>query len=144
MKKIALVNGPNLNFLGRREPDIYGSKTLKEIEDDLTKIATTLGFELTCFQSNHEGAIIDFLQSIEDTHQGVIINPGALMMNGYGLHDALAGSSLTYIEVHISNIFSRESFRHKSILSAKCVGQITGFGIDSYNLGLQALSSLLS
>lgn len=141
MKKIALVNGPNLNFLGKRQPKIYGNRTLKDIETTVTKQALDMGLELNCFQSNHEGEIIDFLQKIDDTHAGVIINPGALMMNGYGLYDAISGSSLKFVEVHLSNIYAREKFRHHSIISPICIGQISGFGAESYSLGLKALSN---
>ena len=141
MKKIALVNGPNLNFLGKRQPKIYGNKTLQDIEATVTKQAESMGLELTCFQSNHEGEIIDFLQKIDDSHAGVIINPGALMMNGYGLYDAISGSSLKFVEVHLSNIYAREKFRHHSIISSICIGQISGFGAESYSLGLKALSN---
>ena len=137
--KIALINGPNLNKLGKRQPEIYGLKGLADIESNLKTKAQSLGYELDSFQSNHEGAIIDFIQKVEDDHSGVLLNPGALMMNGYGLLDAILGSDLPFIELHISNIFAREAFRHKSVIAAACLGQITGFGINSYELGLIAL-----
>lgn len=138
--KIALINGPNLNTLGKRQPEIYGTTTLKDIEFDLIEKANKLGFSLICKQSNHEGELIDFIQSLDGTCKGVIINPGALMMNGYSLLDAILGSDLPFVEVHISNVYRRESFRHKSILASACIGQITGFGIQSYDLGLTALT----
>ena len=140
LKRIALVNGPNLNMLGTRQPEIYGSTTLKEIEDRLKSFVSKSKTELVSFQSNHEGAIIDFLQSLDKTTvKGVILNPGALMMNGFGLYDAIANLDIPVIEVHISNIYRRESFRHKSILASVCDGQITGLGVDGYHLAAEAM-----
>ena len=139
MKKIALINGPNLNKLGERQPSIYGYTKLVEIEKRLTEKCEKNSIILTCKQSNHEGEIIDFIQTVAEDHAAAIINPGSLMMNGFGLLDAILGSDLTFIEVHISNIYAREEFRHKSILAHACQGQISGLGVDGYDVALEYL-----
>jgi 3-dehydroquinate dehydratase-2 len=144
MKKIAVINGPNLNMLGKRQPEIYGSTTLSEIESELDSLAKQHNVQLTHIQSNHEGDIIDFIQKIDHDHDGAIINPGALMMNGYGLLDAILGASLPFVEIHISNIYARETFRHKSIIAHACNGQITGLGTQGYQLALLSLIQKLA
>jgi len=132
MKKILLINGPNLNLLGTREPEIYGATTLDELVADLAKRATSGGVELVAFQSNHEGEIIDCIQREVSGCVGLIINPGAFTHYSYAIRDAIASVVIQTIEVHISNVYSRESFRHKSVIAPVCVGQISGLGINGY------------
>ena len=140
MKKILLVNGPNLQLLGVREPGIYGVKTLPEIVADLREYAVELGCELEDFQSNSEGALVDKIGgSLTAGVDGIIINPAAYTHTSVALRDALAGVALPAVEVHLSNIHGREDFRHKSYTAAKCVGVIAGFGAFSYRLALLAL-----
>ena len=140
MKKILLVNGPNLQLLGVREPGIYGVKTLPEIVADLREYAVELGCELEDFQSNSEGALVDKIGgSLTAGVDGIIINPAAYTHTSVALRDALAGVALPAVEVHLSNIHGREDFRHKSYTAAKCVGVISGFGAFTYRLALQAL-----
>ena len=139
-RKILLINGPNLQLLGIREPGIYGVKTLPEIVDDLREYALELGCELEDFQSNSEGALVDKIGgSLAAGVDGIIINPAAYTHTSVALRDALAGVALPAIEVHLSNIHGREDFRHKSYTAAKCVGVISGFGAFTYRLALQAL-----
>jgi 3-dehydroquinate dehydratase-2 len=140
MKKILLINGPNLQLLGIREPGIYGVKTLPEIVKDLREYALELGYELEDFQSNSEGALVDKIGgSLAAGVDGIIINPAAYTHTSVALRDALAGVALPAVEVHLSNIHGREDFRHKSYTAAKCVGVISGFGAFTYRLALQAL-----
>ncbi len=136
--KILVIDGPNLNVLGQREPDIYGRTTLAEIHDSMKKLAGELGIELDFFQSNHEGEIIDRLNAASGTCDAIIINPAGYTHTSVAIRDALAGTSVPAIEVHLSNIYSREEFRHKSLTAPACVGQITGFGANSYLLALRA------
>lgn len=144
MSKLLLINGPNLNRLGKREPVHYGRTTLPELELSLIEKAQKLQTELICFQSNHEGAIIDKLHWAEDEGvEGVIINPGAFTHYSYAIRDAVAGIELPVIEVHISNIHARESFRHVSVIAPVCAGQIVGLGIEGYGLALDALVNIV-
>ena len=137
--RILLVNGPNLNTLGRREPAIYGSDTLFDIVARVEKRANEVGASIVPFQSNHEGAIIDFLQEQADGADGLIINAGALTHTSIGIRDAIAGLGLKTIEVHISNVYRREEFRQNSLLSAVCQGTIVGLGWRGYMYALESL-----
>jgi 3-dehydroquinate dehydratase-2 len=137
--KILVISGPNLNRLGERDPALYGTATLKQIEDTLTNDARKLGCELVFFQSNHEGAIIDFIQQSGHTAAGILINPGGLTHYSYSLRDALADSGKPVVEVHLSNIGAREGFRRHSVIAPVAVGQVSGFKAESYRLGLEAL-----
>lgn len=143
MSLIAVVNGPNLNALGSREPDIYGSATLEGINETLRAQAVAQGFELEFFQSNHEGAIIDYIQGLAGRAQGLIINPGALTHYGYSLRDALASVNTPVIEVHITNIHAREEWRSQSVISPLANGVISGLGISGYSLALEAIKELI-
>lgn len=143
MTKILLINGPNLNRLGKREPAHYGSSTLEDLEAQLNQQAERLDVKLICFQSNHEGAIIDKLHWSEDHGMdGVIINPGAFTHYSYAIRDAIAGIDVPVIEVHISNIHARESFRHESVTAPVSAGQIVGLGTQGYELALQAITKI--
>lgn len=132
MKKILIINGPNLNLLGTREPEIYGKLTLKDIETALTNAAQKYGVELECFQSNHEGEIVDKICSAKNIFDAIIINPAAYTHTSVAIRDALSAVEIATIEVHISNIYSREQFRHNSLIAPVCVGQISGLGLDGY------------
>ena len=136
---ILLINGPNLNLLGTREPELYGNKTLSEIENDLIKVAEKKRVNLECFQSNHEGQIVDKIQNSANSIQGILINAGAFTHTSISIRDALVGSNIPFIELHISNIFKREDFRKESYLTDKALGIISGFGINSYFLALDAI-----
>lgn len=142
---VHVINGPNLNMLGKREPGVYGSLGLDEINRDLGGLAGTLGMDLVFFQSNHEGEILDRIHGIfEEKPDGVIINPGALTHTSVALRDALLLLSCPIVEVHISNIHKREPFRHKSYIADIAMGQITGFGAFGYHMALNALHKNLS
>jgi 3-dehydroquinate dehydratase II len=139
MNRILLINGPNLNRLGIREPHIYGQKTLKTLELELTEFAKSQNVTLKCFQSNHEGVIIDELHQAEGNYDGIILNPGAFTHYSYAIRDAIASITVPVIEVHISNIHAREEFRHHSVTAPVTVGQIVGLGHYGYKLALMAL-----
>jgi 3-dehydroquinate dehydratase-2 len=142
MKKILIVNGPNINMLGAREPEIYGNITLAKIEKELNLLAKELNLEIDFFQSNHEGEIIDKIQSSVNTVSGIIINPAAFTHTSIAIRDALSSVSTPTIEVHISNIYAREEFRHKSYVAPIALGQIAGLGTDGYIFALKKLASL--
>lgn len=139
MASFLLLNGPNLNLLGTRQPEIYGATTLADIQQQLSQRATALGHSLTAKQSNCEGALVDILHEARGTLDGVIFNAGAYTHTSVALRDAISAIELPVIEVHMSNVHARESFRHHSHLSAVCLGVIAGFGAHSYELALDAL-----
>ena len=136
---ILVVHGPNLNLLGLREPGVYGSVTLEEINSLLDREANSLGVSMTTMQSNHEGDLVDAIQSALGSHQGVLINPGAYTHTSVAIRDAISAVNLPAVEVHLSNIHRRESIRHHAYIAPVSVGQISGFGYRSYILGLHAL-----
>ncbi len=142
-KRILVISGPNLNLLGEREVNIYGMETLAAIEARLQKRAEEQGAELLCFQSNHEGAIIDRLHAAKGRCDGVILNAGAYTHYSIAIRDAIAAVRLPCVEVHLSNVHAREEFRHTSVLAPVCVGVICGFGGASYDLALEGLLKLL-
>ena len=144
IKTIFVLNGPNLNMLGKREPGIYGGKTLKDIEEDCIAAGETLGFSVECFQSNHEGVLVDRLHEADDRAVGVVINPGAYGHTSIAMHDAIRAISVPVVEVHISNIHAREEFRHKSMIAAAAKGMICGLGPGGYVLALHALRDITS
>ena len=142
MKKILIINGPNLNLLGTREPEIYGKLTISDIEKQLKNKAEQLKVEIECFQSNCEGEIVDKIGLAKNKFDEIIINPAAYTHTSVAIRDALTSVSIATIEVHISNIYSREEFRHKSFIAPVCVGQISGLGIDGYLLALEYFSKI--
>lgn len=137
--KILILHGPNLNLLGAREPDIYGSLTLEEINNRLVELGKSLGAEVTCMQSNHEGALVDALHEAGEWADGVVFNPGGYTHTSVALRDAVTAIAIPVVEVHLSNVDAREEFRHTSLISGACKGKIAGFGWQSYALGLRAL-----
>lgn len=143
-KRILIIHGPNLNMLGKREKSIYGKTSLDKINADLKRLAKELGIELEVKQSNIEGELVTFIQeALKKGMKGILINPAAYTHTSVAIRDAILATKLPAVEVHISNIHKREEFRHKSLTAPACVGQITGFGQDSYKLGLLALSSII-
>jgi len=144
-KKVHVIHGPNLNMLGKREPDIYGAATLAQINQALEKKAGDLGIDLDAFQSNHEGEIVEKIHSLfENGSHGIIINPGAFTHTSVAIRDALLLMSVPIIEVHLSNIYKREAFRHKSMLSDIVTGQIAGFGQYGYQMALSAMANMIN
>ncbi len=139
MKKLLIINGPNLNLLGKREPTIYGSRTLSDINADILAYAKANGAECEFFQSNCEGEIIDAIHSVMDKFDGCVINAGAYTHYSYAIRDAISAVNKPFIEVHMSNVHAREEFRHTSVISAVCKGVICGFGEQSYILAVKAL-----
>lgn len=142
--RIAVVSGPNLNLLGRREPDIYGSDTLEEIEQRLRLLGEEIGVEVESFQSNAEGALIDYIQESAERVDAFLVNAGGLTHTSVSLRDALAGVGRPFVEVHLSNPAAREPFRHVSLLTDRALGAVVGFGAESYVLGLRGLVARLS
>jgi 3-dehydroquinate dehydratase-2 len=145
MKKVQIINGPNLNMLGKREPEIYGCLTLDEINAKLVERSELLDLELFFFQSNHEGAIADKVhEDFNENFDGIIINPGALTHTSVVLRDALAMMSCPMVEIHLSNVYKREAFRHKSMLADIVTGRITGFGHYGYEMALNAIANMIN
>ena len=138
-----MLHGPNLNLLGLREPEIYGSVTLVQINESLKLKGEELQVSMDCLQSNHEGQLVDAIHNAREKHQGILINAGAYTHTSVAIRDALAGVVIPTVEVHLSNIYTREDFRHHSYIAPIAIGQISGFGADSYYLGLQALVNYL-
>lgn len=141
--KILLINGPNLNMLGTREPEKYGNITLSDIESALSKEASGFGVELICYQSNHEGELIDTIQGAKNVYDGIIINAGGYTHTSVALRDAISAVSIPTVEVHMTNIHAREEFRHTSLLSGVCVAQVVGFKENSYKYALCGLIDYL-
>jgi 3-dehydroquinate dehydratase-2 len=139
LKKVLVINGPNLNMLGVREPGVYGSMSLQDIQQKLLRLADELSLELEFYQSNHEGGIIDTLHLAFGQVDGILINPGAFTHYSYAIRDAISSVALPAVEVHMSNIHKREAFRHLSVIAPVAVGQVSGFGAYSYEVGLRAL-----
>ena len=137
--KILILHGPNLNLLGTREPEVYGSMTMDDINEKLIELGKSRDAEVRCFQSNHEGALIDALQEARTWANGVVFNPGGYTHTSAALRDAITAIGIPVVEVHISNVYAREEFRSVSMISAVCKGKIVGFGWKSYELGLRAL-----
>jgi 3-dehydroquinate dehydratase II len=142
--RVLILHGPNLNLLGLREPGIYGSSTLAEIDTQLVELGKTLNAEVHSFQSNHEGVLVDTIQASRDRYHGLVINAGAYTHTSVAIRDAISAIQIPTVEVHLSNIYKREEFRHHSYLADISIGQISGFGAQSYYLGLQALVTHLS
>jgi 3-dehydroquinate dehydratase-2 len=140
---ILVLHGPNLNLLGEREPDIYGKTTLEEINTELIQTGKDQGAEVQCFQSNHEGQLVDWLHEYRSWADGIIINPGALTHYGLSLHDAITAIAKPAIEVHLSNIYEREVWRRKSVIAAACKGVIAGLGPDGYFKALKQVLKIL-
>jgi 3-dehydroquinate dehydratase-2 len=142
--RIAVIHGPNLRLLGKREPTIYGHASLGDVDESLRELAAELGVELEIFQSNHEGEILDYLEEIMDRVHGVLINPAGLTHTSVSLRDGLVGIGLPVVEVHLSNPAAREGFRRRSVVAPVASGTVAGFGRNSYLLGLRALTARLT
>lgn len=142
--KILLLHGPNLNLLGTREPEIYGAMTLDDINEKMIALGKELGTEIKCLQSNHEGALIDALHAARTWAGGVVFNPGGYTHTSVALRDAISAIVIPVIEVHLSNVYAREEFRHTSFVSAVCKGKVSGFGWRSYELGLRGLIDIIN
>jgi 3-dehydroquinate dehydratase-2 len=142
-KKILVIHGPNLNMLGKREPDIYGQQTLDEIDDQLHKLGEKLGIDLETFQSNHEGEIVSRIQQALGTCNGILINPAAYTHTSIAIRDALSLLDIPIVEIHLSNIYKRESFRHNSLIADIAAARISGFGAQGYLLALEGLAALI-
>ena len=139
MKKILVINGPNLNMLGKREPDVYGNKDYNSLCTEIIAFGRQIGAEVEVAQSNIEGEIVNFIHSAQGKFDGIVINPAAYTHYSYAIYDALRSVDVPAVEVHISNVHAREEFRHKSVTAAACVGQICGLGIESYKLAIRYL-----
>lgn len=144
MNKIHIINGPNLNLIGEREPEIYGTKSFIDLCEDVKNKCRELNIHATFFQSNHEGAIIDEIQKIRNVVDGIIINPGAYTHYSYAIRDSIAGLQIPVVEVHLSDIYSREDFRKHSVIKDVCTAQITGLGLESYFEGIRILKDIFS
>jgi len=140
---ILVMNGPNLNLLGTRQPEIYGATTLQDIEQMCADTAARLGVEVTCLQSNHEGVLIDAIHAARGVHDGIVLNAGAYTHTSVAIMDAIKSVALPVVELHLSNIHQREEFRHQSYISKAAVGQICGFGAAGYPLAIEALTTFL-
>ena len=143
-KKVLVIHGPNLNLLGQRQVDIYGSATLEDINRSLSALAQELGLEIRAVQLNSEGEIVDEIQKAKGSFDAIVINPGAYTHYSVAIRDAVAAASMPTVEVHLSNIYSREEFRHQSVIAPVSSGQISGFGAQSYLLGLRAAAEILT
>ena len=142
--KILVIHGPNLNLLGSREPEVYGTLTLEEIDEEIGRTAKSLGVEIATRQSNEEAKIIGWIQEAPAVYQALVINPAAFTHTSIAIRDAIAAVGIPTVEVHLSNIYARESFRHNSFIAPVARGQVSGFGKDSYTLGVRAAVSLIS
>lgn len=139
---ILVLNGPNLNLLGIREPSFYGDLSIRDLEETVISYGEQLGLRVGCFQSNSEGELIERLHCAMELSDGIVLNAGAYSHYSYALRDAIVAISIPVVEVHISNIYAREDFRHKSVIAPVCMGQISGFGVESYKLALDLFSRL--
>ncbi len=142
-KKVLVLLGPNMNMVGVREKGVYGEETAESIQSQIVETAEKIGYGCDVYQSNHEGDIIDKIHAAKDVYNGAVINAGALTHYSYALRDAIACVRIPFVEVHMSNIYAREEFRHKSVIAPVCAGQISGFGKNSYFLALVALKDLM-